>query len=1640
MSLNFNRAPYFNDYDPENKFYRILFRPGFAVQTRELNQLQSILQDQISRFGDHVFTNGSLVIPGAVKVNTNAYYAKVSEGSLQNSDLSVYEGAALDNGSGGTTGTLIKVSPVESGDPLTLHFEYLEGEEFSGGDTVTITLADGSSSETVSIESSGTPLGRSTLVTLDRGVYFINDHFTIVNNQTVVVSKYTSIEQISGEVSVGLLAQESIITPEQDVSLTDNAQGSFNETAPGAHRFKVDPVLVLRSDLNDLSDYIELVKIVRGEIAREVRESEYTVLGDTLARRTFEESGNYVVKNFNIGVDDHPTDNTKLELEFEPGKAYIQGYRVETTNTRRIDIDKARTTATREDSLVSLQLGEYFHIKTIFGQPELFSEIKLYSDASLNFTSNVPDEPSTQIGTATVRALEYDVAQSATEGETVIRIHLFNFEFTGSNTVADVKTIYSDVDSPAFAGEIADASIDSVTSDTVLQEASDDVSIYSFPFSEIDSVSNVAFNFIKKYDAVLSGTEIAITTPIASEQFRDEAIDFIVYVTNVVNGSTNASVIGDAFIPDSVTLSSANKTATLDLASAGVNDSDEVSVYAVMFKSPGTIKNKTPVVNATLTTSATPGSTINLGFADVYQISSIVDGDGNNYAAYYDLDTGQRDTYYDIATLNLVPGRTAPEVELTITFSYFNHGSGDFFVADSYDAISYENIPTYTSESGVEYRLADSMDFRPIINSSGGFTNSPVAFVPDSEAIVDFDHYLPRIDRVCVSRNGEFSVIKGTPALDPELPKEANNSITIYNIKLNPYTFESSDVVVDQIDHPRYRMKDIAALEQRIENLEYYTSLSLVERDALSKEFIDKFKSGILVDPFIGHDVGDASKQTYRAVIDPENGELRPEASTESISLKDAESGTNYQVTGNVVTLPYTEVEFISQDKATRIERIQPYISYLWEGDVTLTPDSDSWVSQQRVPDTTLDGGTRFTDAFRANRNRIGNVTWGGWRTFWVGANNAGGRNIFRQRVGQRIVRTVSTQITRLGDRVVDRSLIPFIRERDVQFSATGLKPRTTVIPYFEGVDVSAFVTPNPLVTDALGSVSGTFSIPNTDSVRFRTGERVFEIKDADPGTPDDFSTIGQATYSAQGILESISTFFESTRVVSVGTRRVTGQTQLIGDPLAQSFLPTLDGGVFISSIDLYFGPEAADNDFPVTVEIRNMENGSPGAEIAPYGKSVLPAASITGSTDASVATRFSFPSPVFLEEGIEYCFVVKTDSQTLTVWQSVMGQTDVRTGERIVKQPFLGSLFKSQNDRTWTPAQLEDLTFEINRAQFDTNVTGEVIFENTVLPGDQGKEADPYLELLTLDPFTFTSGSNVIEVFHQNHSFETGDTVQFTASNSSNLLGVPEGEIFGVNHSVTVIDPDNYTVTVTTNATSSASVGGAAIFATQHVGFSVIYPVIETLSFPDTSASYQFKGTSKFGKTDDSGYIDISINEDNRLTFPRTSVENDDGSILVKATLSSVSDNVSPYLDIKRFALLATENRVTNTEDTNNVPESDDAFARYITKPVELVNPANEIQIFFDANRPPAASIDVFYKVRPVGDGTPIGQQDWIKIENALVLPPATDDYDSFSEYSFNQTFANDFNVYAIKIVMRSASEAQVPRIRDLRVIALKG
>ena len=76
--LNFNVDPYYDDFDPNKNFHRILFRPGRAVQARELTQSQTILQDQISKFADHIFSQNTPVKGGQVTINTQAIYLKLN--------------------------------------------------------------------------------------------------------------------------------------------------------------------------------------------------------------------------------------------------------------------------------------------------------------------------------------------------------------------------------------------------------------------------------------------------------------------------------------------------------------------------------------------------------------------------------------------------------------------------------------------------------------------------------------------------------------------------------------------------------------------------------------------------------------------------------------------------------------------------------------------------------------------------------------------------------------------------------------------------------------------------------------------------------------------------------------------------------------------------------------------------------------------------------------------------------------------------------------------------------------------------------------------------------------------------------------------------------------------------------------------------------------------------------------------------------------------------------------------------------------------------------------------------------------------------------------------------------------------------
>ena len=286
-----------------------------------------------------------------------------------------------------------------------------------------------------------------------------------------------------------------------------------------------------------------------------------------------------------------------------------------------------------------------------------------------------------------------------------------------------------------------------------------------------------------------------------------------------------------------------------------------------------------------------------------------------------------------------------------------------------------------------------------------------------------------------------------------------------------------------------------------------------------------------------------------------------------------------------------------------------------------------------------------------------------------------------------------------------------------------------------ETSNAEAKVTDVRLITDEKGALLGSFFIPEaslTSAPEFRTGTNTFRLTSSsvDSRSPADRASTAESIFTSRGTLNTLQedvlsvrtadiqrmTREDSTTISNQSTRnfqtsefgetRVSEQIEWI-DPIAESFEVTEANGVFISSVDIFF--QTKDDTAPVTCQIRTMQTGLPTTKIVPFGEKTLDAEQVVTSADSTVPTRFTFPSPVFLEGGgAEYALTLISPSNNYFVWIAVMGETDIedeglQESERrkISAQPYLGSLFKSQNGSTWTPSQYEDLKFTLYKCQF---------------------------------------------------------------------------------------------------------------------------------------------------------------------------------------------------------------------------------------------------------------------------------------------------------------------------------------------------
>ena len=121
---DFNLSPYFDDFSESKKFHRVLFRPAFAVQARELTQSQTILQNQIEKFGDHVFKQGAIVIPGGVGFDDKYYAVKLTSIASANTLSQFTVGTILTGGTSGVVAEIINTAALSGSDPDTLFVKY----------------------------------------------------------------------------------------------------------------------------------------------------------------------------------------------------------------------------------------------------------------------------------------------------------------------------------------------------------------------------------------------------------------------------------------------------------------------------------------------------------------------------------------------------------------------------------------------------------------------------------------------------------------------------------------------------------------------------------------------------------------------------------------------------------------------------------------------------------------------------------------------------------------------------------------------------------------------------------------------------------------------------------------------------------------------------------------------------------------------------------------------------------------------------------------------------------------------------------------------------------------------------------------------------------------------------------------------------------------------------------------------------------------------------------------------------------------------------------------------------------------------------------------------------------------------------
>ncbi len=970
------------------------------------------------------------------------------------------------------------------------------------------------------------------------------------------------------------------------------------------------------------------------------------------------------------------------------------------------------------------------------------------------------------------------------------------------------------------------------------------------------------------------------------------------------------------------------------------------------------------------------------------------------------FDNGQTDSFYDYASLKLKRNATYDDgkpIPRGITgiarYYYYSHsdgldfiandggGAGAFFVGGTNDYGSYlsgySEIPTYTSKSsGKVHDLRDVIDFRPLRTYTGGGTDESVTggtahtWIPKHGQLgrISYNHYLPRVDKVVLTRDRKFDIIRGIPQENAPIPPDRDDSMTLYVNKIPAYTFSPNDVSTRYVENKRYTMRDIGKIDKRVDRLEYYSTLSLLEKETDALKITDAngltiFKNGILVDPFKGHSVGDVTNSDYSCSIDFENQELRPSFETRVIKLvHDWDELTGESVAnseGNLWTLEYTETKAIEQPMASTTLSVNPFHTIQWRGEMRCTPPSDNWYDTTTKPFVQVNSEGE-NDAWIQKDNPFG-TQWNDWELIWGGEDNkptedaVGWASTQQGKIGREILtsgkiktrrgiisRKIPESITKtLGNKTLNVSVVPYMRANDIDGTCRGMKPSTDVHVFFDGINVDDRTMPlvipvhidsqGTFILHTNGNEAGTIMEVMSGGNVGATAEVVSWVLNAD-GMTGHFIFKNVVGLFSQNDRIRIKSCGPNNAGCNVGHSCVVGIMEQATDRNGEwQFHMSLKGGTYRTGERQIRVTDVVDN---------NVSEATTAADA-------------TFSTNGYIFSRGeSTRTPVFVRPNVNTEAILtdpisrgnQAKAEEDTIWRDPIAQT-------FLVDPITNpnGLFVSSID-LWFANKDGSLpvTVEIRPTVNGYPSAGEIIplavktkkaWDVNVAPANPDPNKSNNYTRFTFDnPIYLKPGEYAFTVISNSGDYHvyTGVVGQYRVDSERNtdadlISNQPyAGVLFKSQNSSTWSADQSADIMFRINRcefSSSADVQfmnnpyETSPIGSQYVNCNVVRLMADYLEFSQTQATFQLQISTNLaglssGLTDPM-VIKPNVNVELETTHKINEIWSDtlntnDKTVIVRVGLSTQDSKVSPVIDLSRFDLVAVENLINNNTDTN--------------------------------------------------------------------------------------------------------------------------